>query len=270
MMCLNCAALSENLLESELFGHERGSYTGADRTRKGRFELADGGALLLDEISEMALPLQAKLLRVMQEGEFERVGSSVTRRADVRVIATTNRNLGKWVEKKRFREDLFYRLNVLPVTLPPLRERVEDIPELVEFFLKDTSRRDGTGELSVSPPAMQLLKEYYWPGNVRELENICRRAGTLSTGGVMSVELVEPWLSASQTRSVEGFNRLREGRMLQDMERQLVERTLARLNGHRARSAKALGMGVRTLSMKLKQWREEDSAETGSMVAVMS
>jgi len=270
MMCLNCAALSENLLESELFGHERGSYTGADRTRKGRFELADGGALLLDEISEMALPLQAKLLRVMQEGEFERVGSSVTRRADVRVIATTNRNLGKWVEKKRFREDLFYRLNVLPVTLPPLRERVEDIPELVEFFLKDTSRRDGTGELSVSPPAMQLLKEYYWLGNVRELENICRRAGTLSTGGVMSVELVEPWLSASQTRSVEGFNRLREGRMLQDMERQLVERTLARLNGHRARSAKALGMGVRTLSMKLKQWREEDSAETGSMVAVMS
>ena len=130
MLCLNCAALSGNLLESELFGHERGAYTGADRVRRGRFELADGGTLLLDEVSEMALPLQAKLLRVLQEQEFERVGSSVTRRVDVRVIATTNRDLEDWVVHNRFRSDLFYRLNVLPLAVPPLHDRLEDIPAL--------------------------------------------------------------------------------------------------------------------------------------------
>jgi len=143
MMCLNCAALSANLLESELFGHERGAFTGAERTRKGRFELADGGTLLLDEISEMALPLQAKLLRVLQEGQFERVGSSTTRGADVRLIATTNRNLCEWVAKKRFREDLYYRLNVLPVAIPPLRERCEDIPLLAEHFMGRIAQQEG-------------------------------------------------------------------------------------------------------------------------------
>ena len=157
MLCLNCAALSANLLESELFGHERGAFTGADRTRKGRFELADKGALLLDEISEMALPLQAKLLRVLQEGEFERVGSSTTRRADVRVIATTNRDLDDWVARHRFRADLYYRLNVLPVAVPALRDRVEDIPELVEYFLDQTSAHDGSPRLRVPPQVMCLL-----------------------------------------------------------------------------------------------------------------
>ena len=167
MLCLNCAALSSGLLESEPFGHERGAFTGADRVRKGRFEIADGGTLLLDEISEMELPLQAKLLRVLQEGEFERVGSSVTKRADVRVIATSNRDLDKWVSTKKFRADLYYRLNVLPVVLSPLRDRIEDIPVLVEHFLAQAATRSATARHRIDPAAMRLLEGYRWPGNVR-------------------------------------------------------------------------------------------------------
>ncbi len=258
MLCLNCAALSANLLESELFGHERGAFTGADRARKGRFELADGGTMLLDEISEMALPLQAKLLRVLQENEFERVGSSTTRRVDVRVVATTNRDLDQWVSKKRFRADLFYRLNVLPVALPPLRERVEDIPDLATHFLDRATQRDGAAKLSIAPDAIRLLAEYDWPGNVRELENLCCRAATLATTDTVTATLIEPWLR-SPTPPVDGLGALRDGRMLEDMERKLIERTLTRFNGHRVKTATALGMGVRTLGMKLKQWREESS-----------
>lgn len=255
MLCLNCAALSANLLESELFGHERGAFTGADRMRKGRFELAHGGTLLLDEVSEMALPLQAKLLRVLQENEFERVGSSTTRRVDVRVLATTNRDLHEWVGKKRFRVDLFYRLNVLPVEVPPLRERTEDIPELVEYFLAQVAGGGNGRALHIAPEAMELFQGYDWPGNVRELDNLCRRAGTLCTGDTVTAGLIEPWIG-SKGGSVEGMGALREGRMLEDMERRLIERMLGKYNGHRAKTAKALGMGVRTLGMKLKQWRE--------------
>ncbi|UCE60344.1 MAG: sigma-54-dependent Fis family transcriptional regulator [Phycisphaerales bacterium] len=255
MLCLNCAALSANLLESELFGHERGAFTGADRTRKGRFELADEGALLLDEISEMAVGLQAKLLRVLQEGEFERVGCSTTRRADVRVIATTNRNLDECVANKRFREDLYYRLNVLPIAVPPLRDRREDVPALAEYFLRRATKCDGSRVVAMAPAAMRLLIDYSWPGNVRELENVCRRGATLCEGDTITADLIEPWLRGGN-QSADGLGMLREGRMLEDMERHLIERTLARFNGHRAKSAKALGMGVRTLGMKLKQWRE--------------
>jgi DNA-binding NtrC family response regulator len=258
MLCLNCAALSANLLESELFGHERGAFTGADRTRKGRFELADGGTLLLDEISEMALPLQAKLLRVLQEGEFERVGSSTTFRADVRIIATTNRDLSEWVAKKRFREDLYYRLNVLPIALPPLRARKDDLPILANHFL---SRIAGVGgrPSRFSPEALRLLNEYHWPGNVRELENLCQRAATLANGEVIGPELIAGWLRTGAATSELGF-KLRPGRMLEDMERHLIERTLAQFNGHREKTARMLGMGVRTLGMKLKQWRDEANA----------
>ncbi len=266
MLCLNCAALSANLLESELFGHERGAFTGADRARKGRFELADGGTLLLDEISEMALPLQAKLLRVLQEGEFERVGSSVTRHADVRVLATTNRDLDAAVSRKQFRADLYYRLNVLPVRVPPLRERTEDIPELAEHFLEHAARQDGArAAMRIAPDAVQLLMDYSWPGNVRELENLCRRAATLGATDTIASELLQPWLHPTAPDSA-GFGQLRDGRLLQDMERKLIERTLARFGGHRAKSAKALGMGIRTLGMKLKQWREEDAANQSLMV----
>lgn len=256
MLCLNCAALSANLLESELFGHEKGAFTGADRVRKGRFELAHGGTLLLDEISEMALPLQAKLLRVLQEGEFERVGSSTTCRADVRVIATTNRDLRVWVAEKKFREDLFYRLNVLPIRLPALHERREDIALLVRHFLARIATREGRRKLEFDAGAMGLFTEYRWPGNVRELENLCLRAAAMTTESRVRRETIEGWLPVGVETAEFGI-RLRPGRMLEDMERQLIERTLAQFNGHREKSAKALGMGVRTLGMKLKQWREE-------------
>lgn len=259
MLCLNCAALSSQLLESELFGHERGAFTGADRLRKGRFELADGGTLLLDEISEMPLTLQAKLLRVLQDKQFERVGSSVTRTVNVRVIATTNRDLEHWVSRGEFREDLFYRLRVLPVEVRPLRERAEDVPVLVRYFLDRIARRDGRRALEVEREAMRRLREYPWPGNVRELENVCERSAVLAADGCITAELIESWLrerSSADAAPVDGFS-LRPGRMMQDMERQLIERTLREMKGHREKTARALGIGLRTLGLKLKRWREE-------------
>ncbi len=259
MLCLNCAALSGNLLESELFGHERGAFTGADRMRKGRFELADSGTLLLDEVSEIPMNLQAKLLRVLQEREFERVGSSVTRRVDVRVVATTNRNLGDWVARRRFREDLYFRLSVLPVTLAPLRERREDIPLLVEYFLARATSRTGRPRLRVADPAMELLSEYDWPGNVRELENLCERASVLVIDGVLTRDILAPWLNSLE-RAESIAAPLRKGHILEDMERQLIEKTLRECQGHRAKTAATLGIGVRTLGLKLKQWREEAAA----------
>jgi len=256
MLCLNCAALSANLLESELFGHERGAFTGADRTRKGRFELADGGTLLLDEISEMALPLQAKLLRVLQEGQFERVGSSISRHADVRIIATSNRKLSESVARNEFREDLYFRLNVLPVQVPALRDRREDVPALAAHFMASIAKAEGRKTPVFTAEALRLLQAYHWPGNVRELENLCHRAAALLDGDKVLPELIEGWLRCS-TPQMEFGMPLRYGRMLEDMERRLIERTLAQFGGHREKSAKALGMGVRTLGMKLKQWREE-------------
>ncbi|UCG33042.1 MAG: sigma-54-dependent Fis family transcriptional regulator [Phycisphaerales bacterium] len=260
LLCLNCPALSSQLLESELFGHERGAFTGADRLRKGRFELADGGTLLLDEISEMDLPLQAKLLRVLQEGQFERVGASVTRNVDVRVVATTNRELARWVREGRFREDLYFRLSVLPLMLPPLRERCEDIPELAAYFLDRIVRQDGRTRKTFDDQALEIMATYSWPGNVRELENICQRASVLATENVIEADIIRPWLSAGSTQDEAadaGPATLRPGHLLEDMERNLIERTLVRFNGHRAKTAKALGIGIRTLGMKLKKWREE-------------
>lgn len=256
MLCLNCAALSANLLESELFGHERGAFTGADRIRKGRFELADGGTLLLDEVSEIPRELQAKLLRVLQEQQFERVGSSVTRTVDVRVVATTNRNLPDWVAEKKFREDLYFRLSVLPIVVPPLRERKEDVPLLVDHFLKRAAGRAGRNTLKVKNAAMKILADYDWPGNVRELENLCERASVLAIDGLLTGEMIGPWLGVIRRKEV--FDgKLRQGHLMEDMERQLIEKTLRANSGHRSKTASALGIGVRTLGLKLKQWREE-------------
>ncbi len=269
MLCLNCAALSGNLLESELFGHEKGAFTGADKLRKGRFELAHEGTLLLDEISEMALPLQAKLLRVLQEGEFERVGSSATLKADVRIIATSNRDLREWVDKGKFREDLFYRLNVLPLALPPLRQRVDDVPLLIEYFLNRIALRSGRDPLQIDESAMSQLRTYPWPGNIRELENACQRAAATNTSGVVTSDEIGGWITAPATSSTQ-FGQLRHGRMLEDMERQLIEKTLEQFNGHRAKSAKALGMGLRTLGLKLKQWREAEAARIGQSEEVLA
>jgi DNA-binding NtrC family response regulator len=255
MLAVNCAALSENLLESELFGHEKGAFTGADKLRRGRFELADGGTLLLDEISEIAPSLQAKLLRVLQENCFERVGSSLTQQVDVRLIATTNRNLEHCVEEGEFRRDLFYRLNVVPIEIPPLRSRLEDIPDLARHFLHQASKREKAVFRHIEPEAMRYLQRYDWPGNVRELQNIMERAAVLEAEpGVVRAGTIEPWLrNTTATPIAEGL----AGRALADIEKQVILSTLQQFKGHRVRTASALGIGVRTLGMKLKRWRDE-------------
>jgi DNA-binding NtrC family response regulator len=347
-LAVNCAALSESLLESELFGHERGAFTGADKLRKGRFELADGGTLLLDEVSEISPQIQAKLLRVLQERTFERVGSSTSIGVDVRVIATSNRDLSKSIEKGEFRQDLYFRLSVLPVNVPPLRARGEDAPLLAEHFTRQICKREGRDDVRFTSDAMELLRQYAWPGNVRELQNICERAVVLS-GAItpakreIGADLIAPWLTGagslpgthavamasgaipgsasvvnvagSQSYSIvetkpggslgngvyangnsHGFGNgpasgaslsaatagstnghavgysngttttastgsvpVTEGghiRQLEDIERDVIIQTLTRLNGHRQRTAHALGIGVRTLGLKLKKWKE--------------
>jgi len=257
MLAVNCAALSEHLLESELFGHEKGAFTGADKLRRGRFELADGGTLLLDEISEIAPGLQAKLLRVLQESCFERVGSSTTQMVDVRVVATTNRDLESEVAAGRFRQDLFYRLNVIPIDLPALRERPEDINELVRHFLHKIAKRDQAAYKHVEPEAIRLLERYPWPGNVRELQNIIERAVILETDpGVIRAETIAPWLRMPMQNTIAGASDL-AGQPLADIEKQVIISTLERFNGHRVKTATSLGIGLRTLGMKLKKWKQD-------------
>ena len=260
MMCLNCASLSSSLLESELFGHEKGAFTGADQLRKGRFELADAGTLLLDEISEIEPPLQAKLLRVLQEQQFERVGSSLTMQVDVRVIATTNRNLIKAVADGSFRQDLFYRLNVLPIHLPPLCQRQDDIPLLAEHFLSQVAVREGKGPMRFDDEAVEQMLAYDWPGNVRELGNICERASVLSRGRIISAAMIRPWLTPPpySTRAVIGEQIERGVRKLEVVEREEIIRTLEHFHGNRQATAGALGIGVRTLGLKLKKWKQDN------------
>ncbi len=254
LVSLNCPVLSAHLMESELFGHERGAFTGADSPRTGRFELAEGGTILLDEVTEIDLPLQAKLLRVLQERTFERVGSSTTRHCDVRVLATTNRSLREEVAAGRFREDLYYRLAVVPLAVPPLRQRADDIPELVEHFLHRAAARLNRPACRLEPSALELLLRYQWPGNVRELENIITRASVLNLGATIAADDLRDWLltapheeSAAQPAVAAGLN-------LEAMERKLIEATLQRFDGHRAKTAQALGIGIRTLSGKLRAY----------------
>lgn len=262
LVSLNCPVLSAHLMESELFGHERGAFTGAESPRTGRFELADGGTILLDEITEIDMPLQAKLLRVLQERSFERVGSSTTREVDVRVLATTNRSLRDEVAAGRFRQDLYYRLAVLPITIPPLRERREDVPQLVEYFLQRAAERLRRTPCEMEPTAMQMLTEYHWPGNVRELENIVTRASVLNLGLPIGADQLREWLidsprdpGATGDASPAGAATAVETNLnLDAMERKLIEATLDRFDGHRAKTAQALGIGIRTLSGKLKSY----------------
>jgi DNA-binding NtrC family response regulator len=254
---LNCAAIPEALLESELFGHEAGSFTGAARRREGRFELADGGTLFLDEVGEMSPAMQAKLLRVLQEGEFERVGGNRTLRVDVRIVAATNRDLDAEVAAGRFRADLLWRLCVVPVVLPPLRERPDEIVPLARHFL-------GKG-LGLDAAAEAALRAWHWPGNVRELQNVVQRVGILCDGGVVTGELVRRWLqptgelpTAPATEPIyvlptpDPLQAL-VGRSLADVERELVQRTLRHNAGNRTRTAEMLGIGVRTLFNKLQE-----------------
>jgi DNA-binding NtrC family response regulator len=264
MVSLNCPVLSAHLMESELFGHERGAFTGADAPRTGRFELADGGTILLDEITEIDLALQAKLLRVLQERAFEKVGSSITREVNVRVLATTNRDLLAEVDAGRFRRDLYYRLAVVPIVLAPLRERREDVPELVSHFLAKSAERLHRQPAVLDAAAMELLIGYDWPGNVRELENIVTRASVLSTNGRVTADELRPWLAGGNANvaCVSESGELPVGLSMQAMERKLIEATLERFDGHRAKTAEALGIGIRTLSGKLREYGYAPRAKT--------
>ena len=259
---VNCAALSESLLESELFGHERGAFTGAHKLREGRFELADGGTLLLDELGEISPALQAKLLRVLEEEEFERVGGTSTLRVDVRVIATTNRDLAAEVKRGAFREDLYYRLHVLPLHISPLRQRPEDILPLANHFLAHYARLHGMSVPALTPSAETQLRRWSWPGNVRELENVIQRAVVLSQGSTVDVpDLVfgrpsQPMpLTTAEGAPIASSSLA--NRLLEDIEREAILATLACLNGNKTQAAKRLGVSSRTLVNKMKLWRAE-------------
>ena len=270
MVSLNCPALSAQLMESELFGHEQGAFTSADSPRVGRFELADGGTILLDEVTEIDLGLQAKLLRVLQEKSFERVGSSETTAVDVRVLATTNRDLRSEVDEGRFREDLYFRLAVVPLAVPPLRERRADIPLLADHFLTCAAARMAKPPLELEPSAIELLAGYNWPGNVRELENIITRASVFAGGDTISADQLRGWLIGVESDGgleSAAAGDIQAGMSLHEMEKALIEATLDQYDGHRAKTAKALGIGVRTLCNKLRSYGYAPRAKTSSQAA---
>jgi DNA-binding NtrC family response regulator len=257
-IAVNCIGFPETLLESELFGHVRGAFTGAMGSRQGRFELANGGTLLLDEIGELPLNLQPKLLRVLQERQIDRLGDTRSVPIDVRVIATTNRNLMELVREGKFRADLYYRLNVVPLRLPPVRERREDITSLAEHFIRKHASAGQRPKLS--PELIQRLTQYDWPGNVRELENFMRRLLAMSTSSILGVELLEETeldqaeLVAAAAVAAVPVMPNEAGRSLRDVERQLFEQTLRAAGGNRTRTAEMLGISVRTVRNKINEY----------------
>ncbi len=251
---INCAAIPESLLESELFGYERGAFTGAVQARKGKFELADGGTLLLDEISEMPFAMQAKLLRVLQEREFVRLGAKYPTKIDVRIIATTNRNLRDEIREKRFREDLFFRLNVIPLHLPPLRQRREDIPLLAQHFIQTFCAENGKPLMRLSESALSVLGRLEWPGNVRQLQNILERAVIMNGGEVLEESLLD--LADELEGDGAASAALSDDLTLRDMERELILRKLRQTRGNRTQTARELGISVRTLRNKLHLYHD--------------
>jgi two-component system response regulator HydG len=248
---LNCGALPEGLIESELFGHEKGAFTGAIQQRKGRFELADGGSIFLDEISEMPPPTQVKLLRVLQEGEFERVGGTQTLKGDVRIIAATNVDLEAAVAEGRFRKDLFYRLNVIHLVIPPLRERAEDIPLLALYFLDKFCLENDRSAMGFTPNAMAALKNYHWPGNIRELQNVVERAVALTTGNMVHLEDLPDEIRRHQPEDDKIV--LPVGVTMEEIERLAILQTLKKTRGDKELAARLLGIGLATLYRRLKE-----------------
>ena len=256
---INCTALPENLMESELFGYEKGAFTGAATTKPGKFEQADGGTVFLDEIGDVPPSIQVKLLRVLQEREFERLGSNKTRQIDVRVVAATNVDLRRALEEGNFREDLYYRLNVFPLTIPPLRERNEDIPPLAEYFLSKCAREVGSAVRSMSEEAQRKLVAYHWPGNVRELENVMERSLVYATGE--QLEAGDIRLDHAPKRAVNGNGGgtggtgdfLAEGVSLDEHERQLIREALRRAGGNKSQAARLLGLTRNALRYRLAQ-----------------
>jgi transcriptional regulator with GAF, ATPase, and Fis domain len=261
---VHCAALSPGLLESELFGHVKGAFTGAHRDKVGRFEMADGGTLFLDEIGDIDLTVQTKLLRVLQEMTFERVGSSEPVRVEVRLIAATHQDLEELIRQGRFRNDLYYRLNVIAIMVPPLRERREDVPELVHHFLRLHGPRSGKPELQIEDEALMVLKSYSWPGNIRQLENVIERAAVFTEGSVVTVDDLPPEVleldrdagsnvsGKNDNVYVSGGNGIRAERDERDRrEREQLVRALAAAKGNKAEAARALGMARSTLVSRL-------------------
>jgi two-component system response regulator FlrC len=262
-VAVNCAAIPENLVESTLFGHEKGSFTGAIGAYAGKFEQAQGGTLLLDEISELPLNAQAKLLRILQEKMVERLGGRLPIPLDVRVLAASNRDLGAWVKEGRFREDLYYRLNVFPLEVPPLRQRKADILPLARHFLKSYAGMVGRDGFTLSSAAEAALTVYGWPGNIRELSNVMQRAMILAAGSRIEPDNLllprnhpEPSLPVAEATEDEA-----RPSQIRDMEKTMILETLERLNGSRKRTAEELGISERTLRYKLQKYREDDGAD---------
>jgi len=247
-VAINCAALPENLMESELFGHEKGAYTGATQARPGKFELAAGGTLFLDEIGELPPALQAKLLRVLQERTFERLGGRREIRADVRIVAATNRDLGAEIRDKRFREDLYYRLNVFPIHMPPLRERRDGLPILTEYLALRAAQQIGRAISHIEPNVHAAFDNYDWPGNIRELQNVIERAVILSSGRITLNDLPELIRQPVKEPSVTADC------ILQDREREAILEVLAQCDGNRRLAAERLGISKRTLQYRLKEY----------------
>jgi len=247
---VNCSALAEGVLESELFGHEKGAFTGAMYMKKGRFELADGGTLFLDEIGDIPPSIQIKLLRFLQESEFERVGGTRTIKVDVRIISATNKNLEQLVKDEKFRDDLFYRLKVVTIDVPPLRERREDIPLLVDYHLKRFTEIHNKPVKGISREAMKVLKSYSWHGNIRELMNCIESAVVMSIGEVIDVDSLPPFMAVGQKNQASGLG----ARNLFDIEKKAILDSLDKHRGNKAETARALGIGLRTLYRKLNQY----------------
>jgi DNA-binding NtrC family response regulator len=258
-VAINCAAMPETLMESELFGHERGAFTGADRRREGCFELANGGTLLLDEIGEMKPELQAKLLRVLEENKLRRLGGSTEVSVDVRVLAATNRDLDASIKEGRFREDLYYRLNVFAIELPPLCERAEDVPALVDHFLHELKQPEGKHITGVDTECLGVLKSYRWPGNVRQLRNVIERALIVSRGPLITVADLPPDMKRT-TGSSSSFE-LRLGMSLDEVERELIMRTIDFTGGNKSRAAEVLGISLKTLYNRLERYQGKDAQE---------
>ncbi len=252
---VNCAALADSLLESELFGHEKGAFTGADRRREGKFLQADGGTLFLDEIGETSQAMQVKLLRVLQEQELQRVGGEETLKVDVRIIAATNRKLEEEVNKGNFREDLYYRLNVVMITVPPLRERREDIPQLVEHFVNLFAEKNRRTVESITPKCMELLVKYPWPGNVRELENAIERGVILMRGDQLSEKSLPLSIQNEKTPPLTDTSDEKPS-SLYEVEKQMILQTLEETGGNKSEAARRLGITRKTLQNKLQKYDE--------------
>src|SRR5437773_431064 len=258
MVKVSCAALPETLLEAELFGHEKGSFTGAMTQRRGRFELADKGTIFLDEIAEMSLQTQTKLLRVLQDRKIERVGSSIPIKVDIRVVCATNKDLQKYVEQRKFRDDLFYRLNVINIHMPPLRERKEDIPALVEHFLAKHRYSATAQPAQIASEALQRLMEYDWPGNVRELENVIERAVVMSRGQIITGRELPFGAHDAEGHEEEGEDVSTEKsffkKSVSQFEKDLIMKALRDANGNRSKAAEMLGIYRRLLYAKIKEY----------------